>query len=232
MHRYAFRSTERAALQEIGPRFTLKLRWIKKGLPSVQTFGQPAQALTLLSETDPQEAEDKDDAQERHVKQEVDSGKDEYLWLWKVCLLFVCVLFITDEPANSSPNSRSLDGLSFFELIVYFTCSNIPVRMHSSKSKKGLESCAVFTADVTWNLKFAHTRICGGSPRLTAYYHPSLLPLLDWFGSSSMSLFPKIGEVAEKTGALEGQDVVENGKQSVDAEDDRPVQEIESLCMN
>ena len=35
-HRYAFKSTEKTALQEIGPRFTLKLRWLKKGLPSVK----------------------------------------------------------------------------------------------------------------------------------------------------------------------------------------------------
>lgn len=30
-----FASTEKARLQEIGPRFTLKLRWLRKGLPSV-----------------------------------------------------------------------------------------------------------------------------------------------------------------------------------------------------
>lgn len=33
--RYMFASTEKARLQEIGPRFTLKLRWLRKGLPSV-----------------------------------------------------------------------------------------------------------------------------------------------------------------------------------------------------
>jgi ribosome production factor 1 len=30
-HRYEFKSGERANLQEIGPRFTLKLRWLQKG---------------------------------------------------------------------------------------------------------------------------------------------------------------------------------------------------------
>ncbi|TIB70679.1 hypothetical protein E3Q23_04077 [Wallemia mellicola] len=35
-HRYAFKSTEKTALQEIGPRFTLKLRWMKRGLPSIK----------------------------------------------------------------------------------------------------------------------------------------------------------------------------------------------------
>ena len=35
LFRYMFASTEKARLQEIGPRFTLKLRWLRKGLPSV-----------------------------------------------------------------------------------------------------------------------------------------------------------------------------------------------------
>ncbi|EKC99702.1 hypothetical protein A1Q2_06012 [Trichosporon asahii var. asahii CBS 8904] len=35
-HRYAFASPTEAKLQEIGPRFTLKLRWMRKGLPGVK----------------------------------------------------------------------------------------------------------------------------------------------------------------------------------------------------
>lgn len=31
-HRYAFRSAERVDLQELGPRFTLKLKWVQRGL--------------------------------------------------------------------------------------------------------------------------------------------------------------------------------------------------------
>lgn len=34
-HRYQFESVTKATLQEIGPRFTLKLRWMRKGLPAV-----------------------------------------------------------------------------------------------------------------------------------------------------------------------------------------------------
>jgi ribosome production factor 1 len=34
-HRYQFESVTKASLQEIGPRFTLKLRWMRKGLPAV-----------------------------------------------------------------------------------------------------------------------------------------------------------------------------------------------------
>ncbi|KAF7430605.1 hypothetical protein PC9H_006313 [Pleurotus ostreatus] len=38
-HRYAFRTTEKVALQEIGPRFTLKLRSLRRDIPAVTRFG-------------------------------------------------------------------------------------------------------------------------------------------------------------------------------------------------
>ena len=50
--------------------------------------------------------------------------------------------------------------------------------------------------------------------------------------SKPMSLFPKIGEVAEKTEALTAQDGVSTEVRDAGADDERPVQEIESLCMN
>lgn len=43
--RYAFRTPEKVALQEIGPRFTLKLRSLKKGLPAVKALGEAPPAL-------------------------------------------------------------------------------------------------------------------------------------------------------------------------------------------
>ena len=48
--------------------------------------------------------------------------------------------------------------------------------------------------------------------------------------SKSNGFFPKIGEVAEKADALEGEDLQEQTKEGDD--EDRPVEEIESLCMN
>ncbi|TFK95418.1 anticodon-binding protein [Pterulicium gracile] len=44
-HRYAFRSLEKVSLQEIGPRFTLKLRSLRKGLPAVTRFGEERDGL-------------------------------------------------------------------------------------------------------------------------------------------------------------------------------------------
>lgn len=94
---YAFRSTEKAALQEIGPRFTLKLRWMKKGLPAVLALGSPAGALEFASAEDDNKARDAresdpDDMHEDGADEEgaVRSEKvrpptqDEYIWIWKV----------------------------------------------------------------------------------------------------------------------------------------------------
>jgi len=95
--RYAFRSTEKVALQEIGPRFTLKLRSLKKGLPAVYNYGEDPQALALAPE--PQLGVDAtvDDEQrpsgvneestgqlEPPKKKTVPPKQDEFIWQWKV----------------------------------------------------------------------------------------------------------------------------------------------------
>lgn len=96
-HRYAFRSTEKVALQEIGPRFTLKLRWLKKNLPAVQNFGEDAKPLTFDTEDDPFEEQTGAPAtQHEEQESEPTSGElgappiktvppkqDEYIWQWK-----------------------------------------------------------------------------------------------------------------------------------------------------
>ncbi|KAL5531320.1 hypothetical protein ACEPAG_4197 [Sanghuangporus baumii] len=98
-HRYAFRSPEKAALQEIGPRFTLRLRWIKKGTPAVQALGQPSRSLVLAFDKDDRvdqkqseitDSPDNPDSElgeeESDVKVEktvFPPTKDEYIWLWK-----------------------------------------------------------------------------------------------------------------------------------------------------
>ncbi|KAJ7576914.1 anticodon-binding protein [Mycena floridula] len=83
-HRYAFRSTEKVALQEIGPRFTLKLRTLRKGIPAVQTFGEPAKPL----EFDLPTANDTEDASPEASEPAapvpvVPPKQDEFLWAWK-----------------------------------------------------------------------------------------------------------------------------------------------------
>ncbi|KAH9935897.1 Brix-domain-containing protein [Epithele typhae] len=87
-HRYAFRSPEKVALQEIGPRFTLKLRYMKKGLPAVKALGAPAKPLEFDvddDEPEPTDAEMKegDDLRPVERKEVLPPTEDEYLWMWK-----------------------------------------------------------------------------------------------------------------------------------------------------
>jgi ribosome production factor 1 len=87
-------------LQEIGPRFTLKLRWIKKGIPAVYKYGEEAKPLVF--DTEPFEVEEKEaaptntaeaeaggeGAAEASPKYVVPPKADEYLWAWKVRFSF------------------------------------------------------------------------------------------------------------------------------------------------
>jgi hypothetical protein len=81
--RYAFRSLEKAALQEIGPRFTLKLRWLKKGAPAVKDLGAPPPPLLLASDVPEGE-----EASSLAESCQPPKG-DEYLWQWKVRIMFI-----------------------------------------------------------------------------------------------------------------------------------------------
>lgn len=81
-HRYAFRTPEKVALQEIGPRFTLKLRWLKKGIPAVQNFSDPPAPLELDAEP-PEREEMSSSTLENAKKLFAPSKGDEYLWIWK-----------------------------------------------------------------------------------------------------------------------------------------------------
>jgi ribosome production factor 1 len=59
-HRYAFRSADKVALQEIGPRLTLKLRALKRGLPAVANLGAPARPLEFDDGADEEAGEGED----------------------------------------------------------------------------------------------------------------------------------------------------------------------------
>jgi len=93
-HRYAFRSAEKVALQEIGPRFTLKLRWVKRGLPAVQNFGASPDTLEIsvgtkeLPEPQKQAPTSEQDQETENLPEPVlvpNLPKDnEYIWQWKV----------------------------------------------------------------------------------------------------------------------------------------------------
>ncbi|KAL7415827.1 anticodon-binding protein [Mrakia frigida] len=103
-HRYMFKSIDKTALQEIGPRFTLKLRWLRKGLPAVTGGGSVATAPeqnTMEEEDDDRVSsgaeDEEDDAEEvemkggrggkkgkgKGTKEPKLDGEDEFEWKWK-----------------------------------------------------------------------------------------------------------------------------------------------------
>lgn len=104
-HRYAFASATSAKLQEIGPRFTLKMRWLRKGLPAVTasdgSVPRGGDAEVNNDEIDKQEQADEDEAMKEMSEgssrnQKANDGaipalgippldeEQEYEWKWKV----------------------------------------------------------------------------------------------------------------------------------------------------
>ncbi|KAL7420862.1 Ribosome production factor 1 [Cryptotrichosporon argae] len=92
-HRYQFDSPTAARLQEIGPRFTLKLRWMRKGLPAV-TAGDgrmPGGGDKEAELTDEEDKMDEDEAraeigtapQPNKVVTPALDEEQEYEWKWK-----------------------------------------------------------------------------------------------------------------------------------------------------
>lgn len=104
-----FSSATSAKLQEIGPRFTLKLRWLRKGLPSVAApdghvsiGGDPADDIYgadvgPCSEEIAQEEKDEEDEALKEIGQPAQKKnayegtevpaldeEQEYEWKWKV----------------------------------------------------------------------------------------------------------------------------------------------------
>ena len=123
--RYAFRSPEKVALQEIGPRFTLKLRYIKKGLPAVKNLGAPSKPLEFDAgedeEAEPKAAQEEgmavDGESEPPKKKVVPPSEDEYIWIWKVSAVYV--LHVASANISQSRSWRLPDGRSSCRLSVY-----------------------------------------------------------------------------------------------------------------
>ena len=111
--RYVFASADRARLQEIGPRFTLKLRYIKKGTPAVHQLGAQPPRLQFDAEADEAEEEGNEPSAGGPERSQPDEGvlssgeedasssalgstpkpsssltkDEEYIWKWKVISL-------------------------------------------------------------------------------------------------------------------------------------------------
>lgn len=74
-----FASPTKAKLQEIGPKFTLKLRWLRKGLPGVLTAdGVAPHAKNADQESEEEEGdEEKDEETKEDVEMEDSPAQDE-----------------------------------------------------------------------------------------------------------------------------------------------------------
>lgn len=82
-------------MQEIGPRFTLKLRSLKKGIPVVENVSKPPPALEFANDGDENpletpEGETMNEQQESGAKKakagRAPSTNDDFEWAWKVGL--------------------------------------------------------------------------------------------------------------------------------------------------
>ena len=146
-----FASATSARLQEIGPRFTLKLRWLRKGLPAATTSdgqvphgGDPeARDETEISR---HERKDEDEAMEEIGKSVVqvasafESGiapldqEQEYEWKWKVGRLSLTLKTCAD--ASISRRWRYRGGHSFCDIIRWICMEarlgslNFPLSVH------------------------------------------------------------------------------------------------------
>jgi ribosome production factor 1 len=109
-----FASPTKAKLQEIGPKFTLKLRWLRKGLPSVlaadgvaphaknadkasdeeDVEGEEEEGKDVaMDEAEEKVEDDEEEAPGKKKEKNVVNGvkipaldeEQEYEWKWKVC---------------------------------------------------------------------------------------------------------------------------------------------------
>lgn len=92
IRRYAFRSEEKVALQEIGPRFTLKMKWLKNGIPATQDLGEPSKPLEFDIGDDEQPNDGSEPSADAMmgefespatVSTTVPPQANEYEWQWK-----------------------------------------------------------------------------------------------------------------------------------------------------
>jgi len=78
------------ALQEIGPRFTLKLKWLKKGIPAVYNYGESPQPLEFKNPPgfEDLQKESSETAQpqsaEEFSRKTIPPKQNEFIWQWKV----------------------------------------------------------------------------------------------------------------------------------------------------
>lgn len=136
--RYMFKSTERAALQEIGPRFTLKLKYIKKGVPAVHQLGAAPPPLQFDEDNEDGEEEENKPATKTPGAAAAPAKDEEYIWQWKVRFSFEVasydVVFIDGLLVNPhSPNWRLRGRRSSYNRVLVHACASFTPKLSSSE---------------------------------------------------------------------------------------------------
>lgn len=119
-----FKSTEKTALQEIGPRFTLRLRSIRNGIPQNNALGAPIKPLEITQDERGEDETIQDSSAEK-AKASQPRGKKpadgEYAWSWNVSV------FPLPGPSSAaenifdqSPSSSSTSGRSSYDGNIVF----------------------------------------------------------------------------------------------------------------
>lgn len=78
-----FKSTEKTALQEIGPRFTLKLRSVRNGLPQNNNLGVAPKPLEMARDESEDEELEETASAAPEKKPKTEDG--DFAWSWNVC---------------------------------------------------------------------------------------------------------------------------------------------------
>lgn len=116
-----FKSTERAALQEIGPRFTLKLKYIKKGIPAVHQLGAAPPPLQFDNDEGDEEEKHIDAAAKPTSTTALPAKDEEYIWQWKVGLSVDIVFEFRQKLIHILAIVRARDFKKDLFLVILYT---------------------------------------------------------------------------------------------------------------
>lgn len=119
------------SLQEIGPRFTLKLRSLKKGLPAVFNYGEDAKPIEFdVEAASAQEAEGQapkeqdEDAAVKPPTKTIPPKQEEVIWAWKVCSLMLPPSLFTNlfTLAGTGDKQKNILPLGLFSSYLVYLC--------------------------------------------------------------------------------------------------------------
>lgn len=155
--RYAFRSADKAALQEIGPRFTLKLRSLKKGVPTIETGSKPPPALEFAPDEEPgptgeaiAPGEETEETKNTKPAKAPAPDNNDFEWAWKVGIAaslmnpYSILMLQLARVGNNEENFLLVRLIAVYYAVQYYTCC-LNYYMHGRElgSRFGSHRCRV-----------------------------------------------------------------------------------------